>query len=254
MDERPDLDLVLPIDPDVDFDKSVIYVQGLNDNVTLDDLADFSKQHSVVKMKKRTGQPMIYIYLGKETGKPKGDANVSYEDPPTAKAAVEGFDGKEFQGSKLKVSLAWKKPPVNSMLGGIPPSEGRGMLPPLHGSPGGLGGPGHGGDRGGNPCGGGNVQHQAGDWQCPNFARRTERNPGGMQGGRGGLMDRGGPGGMFRGGRGGDRGDFQGGRGGFGGGRRGGPEGLLGGGRGRHGDPGKMDKEEHRQECRDQPY
>lgn len=72
-------------------------------------------------------------------------------------------------------------------------------------------------------------------------------------------MDRGGPGGMFRGGRGGDRGGFRGrgmDRGGYGGGGRrggggsgpGGPPGPLmeqmgGGGRGgRRGGPGKMDK------------
>ena len=66
-------------------------------------------------------------------------------------------------------------------------------------------------------------------------------------------MDRGGPGGMFRGGRGGDRGGFRGGRGmdrgGFGGGRRGGPGGppgplmeQMGGRRGGRGGPGKMDK------------
>lgn len=37
---------------------------------------------------------MINLYINKETGKPKGDAMVSYDDPSTAKTAVEWFDGK----------------------------------------------------------------------------------------------------------------------------------------------------------------
>ncbi|KAL0614423.1 RNA-binding protein EWS [Plecturocebus cupreus] len=123
MDEGPDLDLGPTVDPDEDSDNSAIYVQGLNDNVTLDDLADFFKQCGVVKMNKRTGQPMIRMYLDKETGKP----TVSYEDPPIAKAAMEWFDCEDFQGGKLKVSLAQKKPPMNSMRGSVPPREGREM-------------------------------------------------------------------------------------------------------------------------------
>ena len=50
MDEGPDLNQDVPIDPDEDSDNSAIYVQGLNDNVTLDDLADFFKQCGVVKV------------------------------------------------------------------------------------------------------------------------------------------------------------------------------------------------------------
>lgn len=88
---------------------------GLNDNVTLDDLSDFFKQCGAVKMNKRTGQPMIHIYRDKETRKSKGDATVSYEDPPTVKTTMEQFAEKRFQGNELKVFLAWKKPPMNSM-------------------------------------------------------------------------------------------------------------------------------------------
>lgn len=45
------------------------------------------------QINKRTGLPAINIYTDKDTGKPKGDATLSYEDPPAAKAAVEWFDG-----------------------------------------------------------------------------------------------------------------------------------------------------------------
>lgn len=39
---------------------------------------------------------MINIFIDKETGKPKGEARVSYDDPPAAKAALEWFDGRYY--------------------------------------------------------------------------------------------------------------------------------------------------------------
>lgn len=52
-----------------------------------------TKQIIFVKMNRRLGQPAINIYTDKDTGKPKGDATLSYEEPVCAKAAVEYFDG-----------------------------------------------------------------------------------------------------------------------------------------------------------------
>lgn len=67
MDEGLDLDLGPPIDPDEDSDINAIYVQGLNDNVTL----DFLKQCGVVKMNNRTGQTQDSYLLGQGNRKPQ---------------------------------------------------------------------------------------------------------------------------------------------------------------------------------------
>ncbi|XP_056100011.1 EWS RNA-binding protein 1b isoform X2 [Rhinichthys klamathensis goyatoka] len=268
-----------------DSENSTIYITGLTENATLPEMADFFKHCGPIRINRRLNQPAINIYTDKDSGKPKGDATLSYEEPAIAKAAVEYFDGKEYQGRRLKVSMARRKP----MMGGM-----RGM--PMRGGPGmdrgGMGRgerggfPSRGGPRGGmgwNGPPGGNTQKRAGDWECPNpgcgnqnFSWRMEcnqckapkpeglgappfplsgdRGRGGMRGGRG--MDRGGPGGM-RGGWVGDRGGFRGrggmDRGGFRGGSRGGPPMDRGGRRGM-GPPGKMDMRDHRQERRDRPY
>lgn len=42
------------MDPEEDSDNSSVYVQGLGDNVTLEDLADFFKQCGVVKVRRNT--------------------------------------------------------------------------------------------------------------------------------------------------------------------------------------------------------
>lgn len=62
-------------------------------------------------MNRRLGQPAINIYTDKDTGKPKGDATLSYEEPICAKAAVEHFDGtsQQCESPKVKASAAMMK-------------------------------------------------------------------------------------------------------------------------------------------------
>ncbi|XP_063060830.1 RNA-binding protein FUS-like [Engraulis encrasicolus] len=215
-------------------DNNTIFVQGLGEDVTTQEVADYFKQIGIIKVNKKTGLPMINLYTDKATGKLKGEATVSFDDPPSAKAAIDWFDGKEFQGKPIKVSFATRR--AEFAQGG---RGGRG---------GGGGGGGRGGGfrgRGGGGFGGGgpNFDVKGGDWPCPNsscgnmnFARRQECNKcgapkpgdsfgGGERGGRGGFGgDRGGGfrgrgGGGFRGG---DRGGYGGDRGGYGGGGGGG--------------------------------
>ena len=49
--------------------------------------------HCFLQTNKKTGQPMINLYTDRETGKLKGEATVSFDDPPSAKAAIDWFDG-----------------------------------------------------------------------------------------------------------------------------------------------------------------
>lgn len=102
-------------------DNNTIFVQGLGDNYTVESVADFFKQIGIIKVKserkvplcsnclsivlvlisfyfltqinKKTGLPMINLYTDRETGKLKGEATVSFDDPPSAKAAIDWFDG-----------------------------------------------------------------------------------------------------------------------------------------------------------------
>jgi RNA-binding protein FUS len=91
---------------------------------------------------KRTQKPKIWIYKDKATGSGKGECTITYDDAHTATSAIEWFDGKEFQGSTVKVQLAQRSGAAASWQSG-----GRGGGgPKKFGSGGGDRG---GGDRGG---------------------------------------------------------------------------------------------------------
>ncbi|XP_069768226.1 RNA-binding protein FUS-like isoform X3 [Narcine bancroftii] len=77
---------------DDDSDNNTIFVQGLGDDVTTEQVAEFFKQIGVIKINKKTGNAMINLYTDKVTGKLKGEATVSFDDPPSAKAAINWFD------------------------------------------------------------------------------------------------------------------------------------------------------------------
>ncbi|XP_071353402.1 TATA-binding protein-associated factor 2N isoform X5 [Trachinotus anak] len=219
-------------------DNNTIFVQGLGEDATVQEVGDYFKQIGIIKVNKKTGQPMINIYSDKATGRPKGEATVSFDDPPSAKAAIDWFDGKEFNGKPIKVSFATRRAEFTQRGGG-------------RGGRGGFRG------RGG---GGPNFDIKGGDWPCPNsscgnmnFARRQECNKCGApkpgDAGFGGG-DRGG-----RGGYGGDRGGGFRGRGGFRGGDRGGYGGGGGGGGGGFGGGYKMGgRGDRRDDRRDRPY
>lgn len=64
------------------------------------------------QVNKKTGLPMINLYTDRETGKLKGEATVSFDDPPSAKAAIDWFDG----GLLIPIAQFVKTADLNDIL------------------------------------------------------------------------------------------------------------------------------------------
>ena len=210
-------------------DTDTVYISNLPDGTTEPELAKHFGAIGVIREDKKRKCPKVWLYRDKATGAPKGDGTVSYEDPFSAASAVKWFDGKEFKGAMIKVSLAETKGggaqfDYDGGGGGGQQQQGY-NAPPYEGGGGagggydrgggggfqggGRGGGGFGGGGRGGGGGGGRGGGRAGDWMCPcgnnNFSFRSSCNRcgGGKSaaggGGSGSGNDVGGGGGGFGG-------------------------------------------------------
>lgn len=131
----------------------------------------------------RSQKHRIWIYRDKVTGEGKGEATLTYEDPHTAKSAIQWFHGKELPGTGkiLNVEFAQRKLPAGGDYKGGRGGRGGGGGFPMRGrGAGGDRGGGGGGDRGGRG-GRDNGFVRQGDWRCPgcnnnNFSWRDQCN------------------------------------------------------------------------------
>ncbi|KAJ3220110.1 hypothetical protein HDU67_006866 [Dinochytrium kinnereticum] len=131
--------------------EDTIYISGLPLTITDEELVDHFRTIGVIKTDKklRPPGPKIWIYRDKASRTPKGDATVTYEDPPAAQAAIDCFHGKPFPGGGIITVVRADAPAGAAKFSG---SGGGGGF--SRGGGGGRGG------AGGYRDGGGDVQTQ----------------------------------------------------------------------------------------------
>ncbi|HEX8139295.1 MAG TPA: RNA-binding protein [Pyrinomonadaceae bacterium] len=124
-----------------------LYVGNLSFQTSSEDLQQLFGQAGTVES--------ASVVEDRETGRSRGFGFVEMSSPEEGQAAIQQFNGKEFNGRNLTVNEAR---PRENRSGGGGGGGGRGGYGGNRGGGGGRGGYGGGGDRGGYGGGGGNRE------------------------------------------------------------------------------------------------